>query len=91
MPKNGGLWDEDLWTELDVITDPVVRNVLRKLYRMILEMYSADQLAKAVAEKVSEEVNAHNRHVWTIGQKSGAFFVGLLVALDTALSIVHML
>ena len=68
-----GVWDYDLWQEIYDIPDPLVRNVVVSIYRLILDMRESDVLAQKVADKV----NRRDTVRLTLFQKG----IGILVAL----------
>jgi hypothetical protein len=79
----GDFWNEDIWTEIDGITDPATRSAFRRLYRMILEMYDSQRLAKQVAQ----EINKQNGVKFTRREKTIALF---LASLTTASALVNI-
>lgn len=79
-----GIWDHDLWADIYDIPDPITKNVVIQMYRLILDMRNSDILADAVARKV----NTERKFVLSIGAKVWGVVVSLLIATDT---IVHIL
>lgn len=75
------VWDHDLWQEIYGVPDPLTRNVLVNMYRLILDMRESDILA----EKVADRVNARRRMEFTLFQKVGAGVFAVVVAFGPAI------
>lgn len=75
-----GLWDHDLWADLYDIPDPVTKNVVAQLYRLVLDMRESDILA----QKIAAAVNRERAIVLTNVQKAFALLFSLIIAADTA-------
>lgn len=81
------VWDHDLWADIYDVPDPITKNTIAQLYRLILDMRESDVLA----QKVAAAINKERRLALTFVQKTVGLAFGVLLAVDTGVHLYQAL
>lgn len=83
MPR-GELWEHDLWQQIYDVPEPVTKNTLAHLYRLILDMRENDVMAQRIAAAIGNRTEKR----WKKWHVFGAIGMGFLLAAGEIITII---